>query len=356
MKQSGYIKSIRFFVGIILLINFNQVVSAQNLLWYLTGKETIGENPTFRHGDMAIGNFGELFLGSNQPRLQQKNTLFHIGNYQGEFGAKIYLSILDNSNNYGTRGFLDVVGTAVGSTEIILDMFDGWDGSPIDVARAHNTNSDTFAFTLQENIYNERTAQLKSRVEGNDRIWFIAEPIVETDFCLPIILQKKNNTLVIDNNEMHNGGYNFSYYKWYRNDELIHEGAHGIGLGGIYNTGRRSLSPYDVYHAIVIDQYGNEHISCPYNPTIFLYETRIIAYPNPTTISQSLVVVDVETGDEDVLIHGSITVFNVLGQRLGQVRTNGHRITPIQLPAEAGMYFLHFVSNEIQETIKIIVQ
>ena len=355
MKTHKYIKSIGLSLGFSLLIGLNQVASAQ-MPGYLHGQATISENPTLLTGIMVISESGELFLGSNQPRLQQKNTLFYIGNYVGEPGARTYHSVLDNSNNYGTRGFFDVVGTAVGSTEIVLDMFDYWDGSRIDLARAHNEGSDIEAFTMQEGIYNGLLAQLKSRVEGGDRIWFIESQPDED--CLPIILQKKNKTLVVDNNAMTNGGYNFSYYKWYKNDELIHEGAHGTGLGGIYNTGKYTdLSPYDTYYVILIDQYGVEHYTCPYNPTTFLHEPRIIAYPNPTTTSQSLVAVDVETDDEELLANGVITAYDLLGRRFGQdVRTNGHRITPVQLPAVAGTYILRFVSGDFQTSIKIIVK
>jgi hypothetical protein len=106
----------------------------------------------------------------------------------------------------------------------------------------------------------------------------------------------------------------------------------------------------------VIDQHGNEHRSCPYNPVIYVSNTEIIAYPNPTTPNHSLVIVDVKTDDEDVLANGIITAYNILGQPLGQVRTNGHRSTPVQLPSQVGVYILKFVSGEIQETIKVVVQ
>jgi hypothetical protein len=336
---------------------FITVFSVQaQLPGYLSGKATIKESPTLFIGNLIMGEKGELFLGSNQPRLQQKNTFFHVGNYVGEVGAKIYLSVADNSNSYGSRGFFDVVGTAAGSTEIMLDMFDNWDGSYIDLARAHAANSDAEAFTMQENYYNERLAQLRSRIEGNDRIWFVAE-LVPEDECLPLILQKKNNMLVVDNNPTSNGGYVFSYYKWFRNNEPVHEGVWGAGLGGIYNTGQNiNLSPYDIYHVFVIDQYGNEYRACPYNPTIYLYETRIIAYPNPTTVNQSIVMVDVETNDEELLANGVITAFDLLGRQVGRdVRTNGHRITPIELPKSSGLYLLRFVSGDVHEVIKVVV-
>jgi len=215
---------------------------------------------------------------------------------------------------------------------------------------------------MQDAIINDRLAYLDTRVEGNDRIWFVAEWInVEELECLPhLIVQKRNNILTIDNNAETNGGFNFVYYKWFRIDEfghedLVHEGAHGTGLGGVFNVGRGTLSPYHTYYALLIDQNGEEHRTCPYNPTIFIPVREITAYPNPTTTDRSLVVVDVETDDEELLANGVITVYNVLGYNFGQVRTNGHRITPVRLPEVAGTYLLEFISGNVREVIRVIV-
>jgi len=350
MKHFGLLLSL------VLTMGLPQFSSAHVVSGYLSGQATIGENPTLFSGNLIIGSSGELFLGSDDTRLQKTYRIFHIGDYVGEAGARVHLSVTNNSNTHGSRGFLDIVGTATGRTEIVLDMFHGWDGSPIDVARAHLKDSDENAFFMEECYYNGRRAQLRSRIESNDRVWFIAElpPITA---CLPIILQKQNNTLVVDNNPTSNGGYTFSYYKWYRNDVLVHEGGWGSGLGGVYNVGRgQTLNTFDTYHVIVIDQDGEEHFSCPYNPTIFNPEPRIIAYPNPTTIDQSLVVVDVETDDEELLKNGVITVYQILGRTFGETRTNGHRITPIQLPAVVGTYLLRFVSGDYQTTLRVIIQ
>jgi len=353
MKQNTYLKNILLTSGLALLVSLSQIVSAQSLLSYLSEQATIGENPTLFTGDLTIGSSGQLFFGSHQPLLQQRNTLFNVGNYEGRSGARIYLSVVDNSNSHGSRGFLDIVGTATGSTEIVLDLFGGWDGSRIDLARAHSVGSDLDAFTMQEFILNDRVAHLDTRVEGNDRIWFLAEL---QDDCLPLIVQQRNNTLAIDNS----GGHNFVHYTWFRIDQfghetMVHQGAHGIGLGGVFNVGRRSLNPLDTYHALVIDQHGNQHRTCPFNPTIFIPHTRIIGYPNPTTTDRSLVIIEVETNDQEILDNGIIVVYNILGHRIGEARTNGHRITPIQLPPVAGTYLFHFVSGTVQEVIRIIV-
>ncbi|MDR0872914.1 MAG: T9SS type A sorting domain-containing protein [Prevotellaceae bacterium] len=185
----------------------------------------------------------------------------------------------------------------------------------------------------------------------------IKSDVVYAGACRPLIIQKKNHTLIVDNNRSNNGGYNFVYYEWYRNNELIHKGAYGNkDLGGMYNTGGSNLNTADVYYAILTDETGKKHRTCTYNPVNYISNTRIVAYPNPTTTASSLVVVDVETNDEELLANGVITAYNSAGQYLGQYRTEGHRVTPVQLPSVAAVYILKFTSGEYEKEIKIIVQ
>jgi len=348
MKWNKHIKHILLFAGLI-FATANQAAWTQRAMgFFMSDNITIGESPTLHHGDLTISG-GALFLGCKRAYGARNMMLFQIGNYEGEAGAEIHLSILGALN----CGFLNIVGTATGRTELVIEMLGEWDGSRVDLVRAHNEGSDIAAFTKEESVYSNRIAYLGSRVEGNDRIWFLAE---RQEDCLPLIVQKQNNTLVIDNS----GGYNFVHYTWFRTDEFgietqIHQGSHGIGLGGVFNVGRQSLNPLHTYRAIVVDQHGNRHNICPFRPTIFVPNTTIMAYPNPTTTNNSTVVVDVETNDEELLINGIITVFNVLGHQITQVRTNGHRVTPIQLPQVAGTYVFYFTSGQVREVLKIVV-
>jgi len=349
MKRNTHIKQFLLFAGLVVVALLQTSLKPQRISAFLSDRITIGTNPTLYHGDLAIGPTGKLFLGCNQVHAGRNMTFYQIGNFEGEAGAEVYLSVLGSNN----CGFLSIIGTATGSTEIVLEMQCEWDGFRVDLVRAHNAGSDIDAFTMAETFYSGRLAYLSSRVEGSDRIWFLAE---RQDGCLPLIVQKRNNTLVVDNS----GGYNFVYYMWFRTDEFgfetqVHQGAHGAGLGGIFNVGRSSLNPLHTYHAIVIDEHGNQHRTCPYNPVVFVPETRVIAYPNPTTTGQSTVVIDVETNDEELLANGLITVFNISGQQVRQVRTNGHRVTPVQLPQVVGTYVFYFTSGETREVITVVV-
>jgi hypothetical protein len=350
MKWNKHIKKIALSIGLVFACLSQTTWAQPTTSYFLSEKMTIGANLTLIHGSLTIGSTGELFFGCFQLTHGRNNSLYKVGDFEGETGAKIYLSVANNNNH----GFFGIAGTATGSTEIILDMFDDWDGSRIELVRAHKTGSDIDAFTMQDIVSNNRLAYLKTDTVGNDRVWYLAEWI-EPDDCLPVIVQKRNNTLVIDNNPETNGGFNFVYYHWFRNDEMVHRGALGTGLGGVFNVGRGALCPFDTYHAILRDQYGVEHRTCPFNPTIFVTNTNIIAYPNPAPASQSLVVIDVETDDEELLINGTIIVYNILGIRVAQTRTNGHRLTPVQLPPATGTYLFHFISGDVQEVIRVVV-
>ncbi|MDR0814776.1 MAG: Ig-like domain-containing protein [Bacteroidales bacterium] len=795
MKQRKNKNTLKLLLSILLLLGAHFTVSAQLSPGYLSGMATVGENPTLANGNLTIGNAGELFLGTHLPRLQQTNTLYWVGEYVGEAGSQAYLSVVNNTNTSGSRGFIDVVGTANGSTEIILDMFNGWDGSCIDLARAYRTGSDLAAFQMREADYNGHHAYLKTRVTGSDIIWYLAEHIIlgeylspagqsrcansnvpfdpltvqmpangsylyqwykssnpdgsnaipvssanggqtasytpeissnttfyyfcvvrnancseyssettgvsgaitvydepkihifganlcigrDTTFtaevfagdnsgtghwhisegmaasidehtglvkahatgrftvtyhyqtpggcsvivtsqeyevfakpvsevqdivlcspqtipassliknlinadtykiydsnfteitgqniqatagtktyyveaintdchcvahrvavhvtvtdaitfdlpataslcgstrtdladlvsnvnisdyrvevyradgtlllgtlvpvseqpyfvkivstngncasvtksivisasngtlriveqpqvqsycrdcgdddvtfrvvaegaqsyqwyevrkgvttaldgetsdilviagsdidpnisyyvtvkggcggsdgsgatsinsnlvyaeeCLNLIIQKKNHTLEVNNNSATNGGYKFGFYEWYKNNKLIHSGAYGEGRGGYYYTGANAtLDPHSEYYVIVTDQNGVKHHTCPFSPKLFVYETKIQAYPNPALQSSPLVVVDVETNEEELLENGAITVYSSIGQYIGRVRTEGHRITPVQLPPVPAVYILKFISGEFEKEIKVIVK
>jgi hypothetical protein len=57
-------------------------------------------------------------------------------------------------------------------------------------------------------------------------VLFLSECIIHQDTCLPfdqIVKMRWNNTLTVINNPANNGGYRFTSYKWYRNNEKISE-------------------------------------------------------------------------------------------------------------------------------------
>jgi hypothetical protein len=173
---------------------------------------------------------------------------------------------------------------------------------------------------------------------------------------LPIIVQKRNHTLVANNNASTNGGYEFQYYKWYKGGELLWENLGGKDKGGYYYTGGSNLSTDIDYWVIVKDVNGVEYRSCPFRPVLKAVPTIVQAYPNPTgQAANTQVYVDVEIDDEAQLSGASIAIYSPTGAYLGSVPVTG-RITVVSLPSITGVYVLSFKSAAISKEIKIIVE
>jgi hypothetical protein len=251
----------------------------------------------------------------------------------------MYHSVIDNSNEYGARGFFDIEGTANGSTEIVLDMFNAWDGSRIDLVRAYSEGSAIDAFTMQEAVYNGLSTQLQNRIEGDRRIWFIeAQPIAD---CLPVLIQKRNHTIVVNNHKETNGGYTFVSYEWYKNSVL----QAGETWGDYFNE--TGLDTSANYHAIVIDTEGITHQTCPLHP-VFLTDFRVSVYPVPLQ-TKEYVNVKLEGLNWD---ETEIMVYDAAGSLKNYGRATGE-ITPVEVPNVPGTYVIKIKSGTlmIEKTI-----
>ncbi|MDR0832604.1 MAG: hypothetical protein LBN93_00200 [Candidatus Symbiothrix sp.] len=66
---------------------------------------SIGDNPTIINADITLKPTAELLLGSHLQRGLKTNKLDVTGNYTGEAGAKVYLSIAGNTKEDG-HGFI----------------------------------------------------------------------------------------------------------------------------------------------------------------------------------------------------------------------------------------------------------
>jgi hypothetical protein len=210
---------------------FSLPVVAQLSSGSLYGSAVIGNNPTFLYGDIVIKPSGELYLGSHAPRGLQTNTLIMYGDYVGESTSRLYTSVIDNSNQSGTRGFLDINGTAtkIGDvgTDIMLDMYNNWNGACIDLVRAHEYGSDVNTFHMDETNYSGHTAYLKVRHNGGDLIWYIAERIITNQQTAEQSLCRNDdmgfNPLIVQTS----AGGSFTY-QWYRCDK---DGLNAVNLG-----------------------------------------------------------------------------------------------------------------------------
>ena len=175
----------KFLISLCLLC-ISLSASAQLLPGNLYGQMVVGSGTPWVliNGDLKIMSTGELFLGSHSPRGEQTNQLAISGNYIGEDGSRIYISVNDNSNTPGTRGYIDIIGTATktdGPTTIELDAFNkslGWNGACIDLIRANAVGSDPGTFRMNEQNLNGRIGLLRYRYYNNDLVWFFAEKLI----------------------------------------------------------------------------------------------------------------------------------------------------------------------------------
>ena len=202
-----------------LLLGLIQPVCA-NLPGYLTGQMTIGDPTSLINGDLVIASTGELYLGPHSPRGLQTNMLSITGNYVGEAGSQIFVSVTNNDNTQNTRGYIDIVGTATktdGATQIMLDMFDsnnGWDGSCITLIRANKSGSDVGTFRMDDAPQvNERIAVLRYREQGNDIVWYLSEKLIRGQKTAEqsVCLGKTFDPLTVD-------AISNCTFQWYRCD------------------------------------------------------------------------------------------------------------------------------------------
>ena len=173
---------------------------------------------------------------------------------------------------------------------------------------------------------------------------------------LPLIVQKRNHTLMANNNSSTNGGFNFQYYRWYKNDELLWENLGGVSKGGYYYTGGANLATDVDYWVIAKDITGKEYRSCPFRAVLQAIPASAQAYPNPIPrAATAKVYVDVEIDDLSQLADATIAIYAPTGAYLGTVPAT-ERITAINLPNVSGLYVLQFKSKAINKEFKIIVE
>ncbi|GHT23815.1 hypothetical protein AGMMS4957_15900 [Bacteroidia bacterium] len=322
--------------------------SAQAATTHCYNKVSIGNNPTVINASITLKPTAELYLGSDRAPGLLTNRLDITGDYTGEAGAKVFLSLLGNPTQ-AKSGFVEISGTANGSTEIIPDLFDGWKGERFDVirAKAENSNADAFFISKAFADCGAYNVFLTHREENGSFVWSVyGTP------AAPLIVPLLNHTILVNNNDATNGGYKFVYYSWYKDGELLKEGSH-YDLGGSYYTGGTSLDAAE-YHTEMLDTESRWHYTCPY-----LYQSqdiaqKVTAYPNPVSRGMQ-VYVKVEDDDEALYKNATVEIYNYMGQYFGKVQTDGRRITPVNLPQTAGIYILKFKANGVETAFKIIV-
>ena len=175
--------------------------------------------------------------------------------------------------------------------------------------------------------------------------------IVERPFAFDdIVVQKFDNTLLINNNPQTNGGYRFTKYEWYKNDVLI-------GTEQVYSAGNSKQDVLDQtasYRAILTTENGDVIHTCASEITR-TNNFKINVYPNPVHVNEQLqVVFDYPAS----AFKGATAALYTTSGKLLQSVSLSENISNVQLPAgiSEGIYMLILQIEGRQETIKVVVK
>ena len=163
-----------------------------------------------------------------------------------------------------------------------------------------------------------------------------------------IVYQKYENVLLVNNNTATNGGYKFTKYEWYKNNELI-------GTQQAYSAGDKygmKLDDTAIYHAVLTLANGTKLTTCPIE-IILKKNGKLKVYPNPVSKTQALQV-DLE---ENKVYENSYTIYNVVGQIiLHGVFTDEKKEVNLPATIASGSYFLVLKSEGKHQSVQFIVK
>ena len=165
-----------------------------------------------------------------------------------------------------------------------------------------------------------------------------------------IVKQKFNNVLLVNNNPLTNGGYEFTSYQWFKNGQLV-------GTGQYYTAGNESnnvLDPTATYSVKMTTKDGKVLQTCGSTITVQNSLTAKL-YPNPVEVGKVLTV-EADFPAED-LQNMQISLYSVSGKLVKTVQSSSV-ITEIQLPetTESNMYLVVLESGTIKKSFKVIVK
>jgi hypothetical protein len=159
-----------------------------------------------------------------------------------------------------------------------------------------------------------------------------------------VVIQRWNNTLLINNNPATNGGYMFASYQWYRNGEAI-AGA----TAQHYSAGNKAtdLLGDAPYHAALTTATGEPLRTCPAQPAA-MAQGNLTAYPNPLRSGNIL---HLEPGMDAASLEGAeVLVYSLTGKLLLRQKAAGNPVE-LRLHLPMGIYIVRI--NDRQAKILI---
>ncbi|MDR0661639.1 MAG: DUF4465 domain-containing protein [Prevotellaceae bacterium] len=205
--------------------------------------------------------------------------------------------------------------------------------------------SGTFTVNIDKPSIKQAAFTVKSRVDDYEEDHVIT---IEKYFSFEdIIIQRWNNTLLVNNNSSTNGGYSFTGYKWYKN---------GIQVGSeqFYSAGTKKtdiLEPSAEYYIEVTTSDGQVLRTCA--ERVILKEMGIKAYPSPVSANS---IFTIETNlDNELLQNAVVEIYSIMGVRISSSRVQGE-ITRLAAPSSPGTYIVIVKSGNFSQEQKILVK
>lgn len=188
-------------------------------------------------------------------------------------------------------------------------------------------------------------------VSENGNVAQTYQIIIERPFAFnDIVIQKFDNTLLVNNNPETNGGYRFVKFEWYRNDMLI-------GTEQVYSVGntKQDLLDTNALYSVILTTENGDVIHTYAAEITRKHNFKINVYPNPVRVNEQLqVVLDYPAS---ALEGARAALYTTSGKLIQSVALN-QNVSSVQLPKgiSEGIYMLVLQIEGRQETVKVIVK
>ncbi len=202
-------------------------------------------------------------------------------------------------------------------------------------------NSQTFTF-LEPGI---QTLLIEvTSADGNHHKTYTVNVVIP--FGTEFYKERIGNSLSVINNPVNNGGYQFTSFKWYKDNTLLQ--------GETKNNIRPSEGGY--YHAVVsgTDQNGKAFTNVPLCPILMNSKSlKMSIFPNPSQTSSFATIETSLTNEEfeDIVV----SIYDIEG-RLISIQ-NPDASLQVEMPQNPGSYIISLTTRgEIKGRMKVIVQ
>lgn len=162
-----------------------------------------------------------------------------------------------------------------------------------------------------------------------------------------IVINRWNNTLIVNNNSATNGGYKFIAYKWFMNDVEV-------GAKQYFSAGpkKSSILNYNaLYNVDLITE--DKTVLRTWKKYISLKEPRVVVNPNPVRAGGNAVLE--LSMDDEMLEKATFDIYDMNGMNIKNEKISGVQTT-IQVPTNPGLYVITVKSKNFTHEQKIIVK